>query len=83
MANANNDIAAEILTEMRDISFVATLSNKVPRISDENIPPSQPAPKHLKTLRGLKSTEEQNCFPRNRTCQKKLARIFPNALIVA
>ena len=51
MANANNDIPAEILTKMRDISFVATLSNKVPRISDENIPPSRPAPKHLKNIK--------------------------------
>ena len=33
--------------------------------------------------RGLKSTEEQNCFPRNKTCQKNLARIFRNAPIVA
>ena len=36
-----------------------------------------------KQNRGLKSAEEQNCFPRNKTCQKNLAQIFPNAPIVA
>ena len=53
----------------RQINPIATLSNKVHRKADSRIqtktylPRNQP-PNTWKQNRGLKSTEEQNCFPR-------------------
>ena len=65
MANANNDIVAEILAEMRDSQVPSPLSpikspeKRTLSDSDEGIPSSQPVPKRQKT-EGFNGME---CFP--------------------
>ena len=77
MANANNDIVAEILAEMRDSQAPSPLSpikSPEPRKADSLgfrrrhtfLTTSPQTPKNW----GLQSAEEQNCFPGNKTCQK-------------
>ena len=73
MPNANDDIVAEILAEMRDSQAPSPLSPiKSPEkqtLSDSDrhtfLTTSPQTPKN----RWLQSAEEQNCFPRNKTCQ--------------